>query len=288
MRLMAQQEQDTGHGRTFGTIAILDCDPELAEDLSAPLLAVARRQILAEAISYPAGPWEVGPDDFESAGSLGLLVLEGLLAREVSVGDFTGVELVGPGDLIQPWLRIGPEESVAVEVDWDVVEPLTVAVLDARFCERTARWPEVLAAIARRLMMRTHWLAFHLAVCGLRRVDDRLLSVLWHFADRWGTVTPDGVRLDVRLTHETLAAVTGARRPSVTTALKRLADAGRVYSLPRSRWLLLGSPPAELRTVHARTRRGRKESKATDISTVCYEGGPREGEDGTAGGRVGT
>ncbi|MGH2885431.1 MAG: helix-turn-helix domain-containing protein, partial [Solirubrobacteraceae bacterium] len=64
-----------------------------------------------------------------------------------------------------------------------------------------------------------------------------------------GTVTPDGVRLNVRLTHEVLAAVIGARRPSVTTALRRLADEGRVRSLPRSRWLLIGHAPAELQRV---------------------------------------
>src|SRR6185312_3902659 len=118
-------------------------------------------------------------------------------------------------------------------------------VLDRSFYERSIQRPEVQAAVARRLMQRTHWLAFHLAVCGLRRIDDRLLSVLWHFADRWGTVTP----------HEVLAAVTGARRPSVTTALRRLAESGCVRSLPRSRWMLLGGPPAELQEVHQRLRR---------------------------------
>jgi hypothetical protein len=204
-------------------------------------------------IGYPAGPWDVGPDDFDGTASLGLLVVEGLLAREVTVGDYTCSELLGPGDLIQPWLRIGQEQSVATEIDWDVVEPVTMAILDRRFCERAARWPEVLAAISQRLMQRTHWLAFHLAVCGLRRVDDRLLSVLWHFADRWGTVTSEGVRLDVRLTHELLARVVGARRPSVTTALKRLVEEGSLRSLSRSRWLLLGSPPATLHEVRERS-----------------------------------
>jgi CRP/FNR family transcriptional regulator, cyclic AMP receptor protein len=223
-------------------IPILDFDPDLAEDLRDEQLALARRQITAEIFTCAAGPWSVGPDDFDGVGNFGLLLIEGLLAREVTVGDYTCAELLGPGDVIQPWLRIGQEESVASEIDWDVVDPVAVAVLDRAFCERASHWPEVLAAVARRLMQRTHWLAFHLAVCGLRRVDDRLLSVLWHFADRWGTVTPEGVRLDLRLTHQVLAAVIGARRPSVTTALKRLADDGRIRPLPRSRWLLLGSP----------------------------------------------
>jgi CRP/FNR family transcriptional regulator, cyclic AMP receptor protein len=252
---MAQHEGDTDRGWAGRRIAILDWDPDLAEDLPEHQLALARRQVLADVVSYPAGPWEVGPDDFEGTASLGLLVVEGLMAREVTVGDYTCAELLGPGDLIQPWLRIGQEQSVATEVDWDVVTPVTLALLDRRFCERAGHWPEVQAAVARRLMQRTHWLAFHLAVCGLRRVDDRLLSVLWHFADRWGTVTPDGVRLDVRLTHELLAAVTGARRPSVSTALRRLADEGKVRSLPRSRWLLLGSAPAALHAVRKRAPR---------------------------------
>jgi hypothetical protein len=251
---MARSEQEIFSRRAAGRIPILDFDPDLADDMRTEQLALARRQIVAEAITYPAGRWAMGPDDFDGVASLGLLLIEGLLAREVTVGDYTCAELLGPGDLIQPWLRIGQEESVATEIDWDVVEPVTVAVLDREFCESAARWPEVLAAIARRLMQRTHWLAFHLAVCGLRRVDDRLLSVLWHFADRWGTVTPEGVRLDLRLTHQLLAAVTGARRPSVTTALKRLADEDRVRALPRSRWLLLGEPPPDLRMVHKHSR----------------------------------
>jgi CRP/FNR family transcriptional regulator, cyclic AMP receptor protein len=252
---MVQHERDTDRGWAGGRIAVLEWDPDLAEDLPGPQRELARRQVLADVVAYPAGPWAVGPDDFDRTASLGLLMIEGLMAREVTVGDYTCAELLGPGDVIQPWLRIGQEESVATEIDWDVVEPATLAVLDRRFCERSMHWPEVQAAVARRLMQRTHWLAFHLAVCGLRRVDDRLLSVLWHFADRWGTVTPQGVRLDVRLTHELLAAVTGARRPSVTTALRRLAEGGQVRSLPRSRWLLLGTAPATLQEVRQRTGR---------------------------------
>jgi len=251
---MAQRQHDTGSGWAGHDVPILEWDPDLADGLSEEQRELAHRQVLADVLAYPSGPWTVGAEDFDGTASLGLLLIEGLMAREVTVGDYTCAELLGPGDLIQPWLRIGQEQSVTTEIDWDVVEAASVAVLDRHFCERVARWPEIQAAIARRLMQRTHWLAFHLAVCGLRRVDDRLLSVLWHFADRWGTVTPDGVRLNVRLTHEVLAAVTGARRPSVTTALRRLADEGRVRSLPRSRWLLLGRAPAELQEVRAGSR----------------------------------
>ncbi|HZE05980.1 MAG TPA: Crp/Fnr family transcriptional regulator [Solirubrobacteraceae bacterium] len=252
---MAQHERYSDTGWLGSPIAVLDWEPDLAEQLPEPQRASARQQIFADVIAYPPGPWDIGTAEFDGTATLGLLVIEGLLAREFTVCDYTCAELLGPGDIVQPWLRIGQEQSVATETDWDAVEPLSVAVLDRGFCQRAARWPEIQAAVARRIMQRTHWLAFHLAVCGLRRVDDRLLSVLWRFADRWGTMTPEGVRLDLRLTHELLAAVTGARRPSVTTALRRLAEEDRLRSLPRSRWLLLGGPPAQLQNVHPHLRR---------------------------------
>jgi CRP/FNR family cyclic AMP-dependent transcriptional regulator len=233
-------------------VAVLAADPGLGEDLSDQQLAVARTRAFAELLHFPAGSWAAGSDQFEREANLGLLLIEGLLAREVTVGDYTCAELLGPGDVLQPWLRIGPDDSVATDVDWEVVDPASLAVLGQDFLTMVAPWPEIIAAVARRLMERTHWLAFHLAVCGLRRVDDRLLIVLWHFADRWGTVTTEGVRVDIRLTHDLLASVIGARRPSVSTAMKRLIERKEVRSLPRSRWLLLGDPPAELREVHER------------------------------------
>lgn len=235
-------------------VRILDEDPDLAEDLAHDQFDLARERLIVETVSYPTGRWLVGAEDFDRATHLGLLVIGGLLVRGVTVVDYTCAEVLGPGDVLQPWLRIGPDHSVAAEVDWNVVEPLRVAVLARRFMDAATPWPEISAAIARRMMQRAHWLAFHLAVCGLRRVEERLLIVLWHFADRWGVVTPEGVRLDLRLTHEVLAAVTGARRPSISTAVKGLVRDDSVRPLPHSRWLLLGRPPAELQRLHERPR----------------------------------
>ncbi len=236
-------------------ISLLDADAGLADGLDDCQLQEARKRVLTELVSCGHGPWAVDPQDFEPRGGMGLLVVNGVLIRKVTVGDYTCAELLGPGDVLQPWLRVGPEESVATEIGWKVAEETDLAVLGRDFLLRAAPWPEIAAAVSRRLMQRTHWLAFHLAVCGLRRVDDRLLTVLWHFADRWGKVTPDGVRVELRLTHDVLAAVIGARRPSASTALKRLSDQGRLRPLKGSRWLLLGPPPPELQQVHHRVRR---------------------------------
>ena len=56
------------------------------------------------------------------------------------------------------------------------------------------------------------------------RVERRLLLKLRQLAERWGRVTPDGIRLDLRLTHQELANMVGAVRESVTIALGRLAE----------------------------------------------------------------
>jgi len=77
----------------------------------------------------------------------------------------------------------------------------------------------------------------------VRRIDARLLLMMWRLADRWGRVTSDGVVVPLRLTHGWLAHLVGAQRPSVTTALGNLAGAGRVERLDDGSWLLRGDPP---------------------------------------------
>ena len=60
------------------------------------------------------------------------------------------------------------------------------------------------------------------------RLERRLLLKLRQLAERWGRVTPDGVRLDLRVTHQELADMVGAARESVTVAFGRLQDQGEI------------------------------------------------------------
>ena len=122
-------------------------------------------------------------------------------------------------------------------------------MLDARFALAIAGSPRVQAAIVARAVARSRALAFYLAVSHVRRVEQRLLVMLWHFAERWGRVGPQGVVLGVRLTHETLGRVVGARRPTVTTALRQLMEQGLVSRLPDRRLILHGDPPSGLQRV---------------------------------------
>jgi hypothetical protein len=97
----------------------------------------------------------------------------------------------------------------------------------------------------RRTMRRSHSLAFHLALSNLKRVDLRLEVLFWYLSERWGRVGVDGVTVPLPLTHEMLAHLVTAKRPSVTTALGQLARHGSVSRRADGTWVLHGGPPAE-------------------------------------------
>jgi CRP-like cAMP-binding protein len=129
-------------------------------------------------------------------------------------------------------------------VTWRALAPTRLAVLDRRFALFAARVPALGEELLARCTRRASSQALTAAVSHLTGIDDRLTMVLWHLADRWGRVGPSGVRIPLRLTHDLLAALIGARRPSVTTALRRLEDEGAVRRQPDGALLLVGEPPA--------------------------------------------
>jgi CRP/FNR family cyclic AMP-dependent transcriptional regulator len=124
-----------------------------------------------------------------------------------------------------------------------------VAVLDARFVAVARRWPQVLVAIVGRTVQRSHRLCVQLAIADLRRVDDRLLLFFWHLADRWGRVGPDGILVPLTVTHDVLAQLVCAQRPTVTSALQRLSKRGVLLRRRDRTWVLDPEPP---RTVKGR------------------------------------
>jgi CRP/FNR family transcriptional regulator, cyclic AMP receptor protein len=222
-------------------IALLEADAELGDGLTADELAAARRAIGVHAQALEVGPWDPAAEEWPVTPTLGLLVLRGLITRDIVFAGRTTTELVGAGDVLRPWEDDFQFDPLPFGVAWHVHEPTRVAVLDARFALATARWPALAAAVSRRHVRRARGLAFQLAIAQIPRVDDRLLVLLWALAERWGRVSPQGVRLPLQLPHRTLATLVGARRPSVTTALSGLTRDGLVERTDDG-WLLRGDP----------------------------------------------
>jgi CRP/FNR family cyclic AMP-dependent transcriptional regulator len=223
---------------------VLDRDPELARGLEGEEFELAARHLVARTRRLEPGEWD-GPWDGENDpdGSVGALVLDGLLLRVQRIGTVAAAELLGSGDILRPWVTGHEDSSLPAGARWQVLQPTTVALLDRRFITVAGRWPEVVSAMMERSVQRARLLAFQMAVGNVRRIDARLLLLLWRLADRWGRVTSDGVVVPLRLTHGWLANLVGAQRPSVTTALGNLAGAGLVERLDDGSWLLHGEPP---------------------------------------------
>jgi hypothetical protein len=219
-------------------VRILDEDPDLAAGLREDELAAATRVALARAHVLERGPWTPPRDAPAGAGAIGLLVLGGLMMRSIEIGDRCSTELLGEGDLLRPWERDTEEGFVPSRVRWTVLEPARVAVLDARFAAATAAWPAIASALVGRALRRSRRQGIFATLSHMNRVDQRVLLAFWYFAERWGRVRPDGILVRLPVTHEQLGALVGARRPSVTTALSALGEAGLLTGVARGEWIL--------------------------------------------------
>jgi CRP/FNR family cyclic AMP-dependent transcriptional regulator len=227
-------------------VHVLAEDRRLGAHLPPEELPAATQHLVAGELRVPEGPWSVEHTLGETPGDLGFLVVDGLLSRDVRVGRHACAELLGSGDVLRPWDRDdGSGAPVRHESAWRALQPVRLAVLDARFAALAGRFPPVVAELMSRTLRRSRDLAVLLAIAGMPRLDARLLAALWHLADRWGHVGTDGTLLPVKLTHETLAGLVGAQRPSVTTALRTLQSRGALRRDPGGGWLLLGDPPGD-------------------------------------------
>jgi hypothetical protein len=220
-------------------VRLIDADPDLFEGLNGGTPRSVE-ELTVSVVRMPAGPWRVEHDPSDER--LGLLVLDGLLARSVEVAGQRRAELVGPGDVIRPW-DPGDEAITGLRADvaWRVLEPARFGELDTRFARAAGRAPEVLSELLLRTIRRSQRMALQLAIGDLRRVDERLLALFAHLGDRWGRVTPDGIHVPLRLTHELIGQLIGAQRPTVTTALGDLRRDGRLVKRSDRTWLLPAS-----------------------------------------------
>jgi CRP/FNR family cyclic AMP-dependent transcriptional regulator len=222
-------------------VRLFDYDPDLLAGIDPESAGTLRRHAVARRLDVVCGSWTPPADDV-TRGTLGLLVLEGLVCRSICVHGRHCPELLGAGDLLLPWEPDSPGVGEGPGA-WRVLQPMTLAVLDERFSRLLSRWPSIVLTLLGRSTQRSRALAFQLAIAHIRQAEQRLLAMFWHLADRWGRVTSDGVVLPLPLTHEMLGQLTCLHRPTTSTALQRLVRAGELARRPDRGWTLLGRPP---------------------------------------------
>jgi CRP/FNR family transcriptional regulator, cyclic AMP receptor protein len=239
-------------------VRLLDVDPGLGTGLDARSAEQARMRLVVPAARLEPGEWELESLLVDPDGHVGLLVVDGLLIRDVAIGETSCAELIGEGDVLRPWEDIGAAAPVPSKVRWRVLEPTTLALIERRVISAGAAWPEVVTALINRAVARAQTLAVALAISCITGLKVRLLVLLWHLADRFGTVGPTGVSVPVPLTHEVVARLVGATRPSVSTALKELADEGLATRRSGGGFMLHGEPPEMAQVLASRRVAGRR------------------------------
>ena len=229
---------------TSATCRVLEEDPELAEGIPTAERANAAAECIAAVITVGKGKWD-GAGFAPMPDAIGLLVLEGLFVRRVQVSGRFGAELLGEGDLMRPWQGDDLQPELASATGWRVLTSARLAVLDDEATRRMARYPQLTGRLVARAFERSRNLVASMAIVNHPRVEVRLHMLFWRLASRWGHVRPDGVALNLPLSHAVLADLIGARRPTVTTALSDLARRGLIRREPDG-WLLRGEMPGEV------------------------------------------
>lgn len=217
-------------------VALLEADDELAGALSPTEVELARASALATVRTLSRGPWDAIGDYGKESGWLGLLILDGFATRETRWGQDSALEVVGPGDLLRPWDHDGEYALPAITTSWRVLQTTELALLDGRFLERVAPWPALTAELLARMGRRARWLAVRLTISQHPRVTVRVAYLFWHLAERWGSASPDGAVVPLRITHEEIGRLIGARRPSVSSALAELQRHGLLASDGNRTW----------------------------------------------------
>jgi hypothetical protein len=220
-------------------VQVLALDSDLRSSVDPTLRRQATLELEAPLLILDPGEWEP-PTSLGEGLALGLLLVDGLIARQVQVSESRCLELLGSGDLLRPWQE---DAASFVWTHWQVLTRTRAMLLTTDFTARVCRYPQLVEALVERTIQRSRSLAVHSAIDNVVGLEESLLLLFWHLAERWGRVEPDGVIVPLKLTHQMLADLVGARRPSVTSALKELARSETLTKLDGRGWRLTGSPP---------------------------------------------
>jgi CRP-like cAMP-binding protein len=225
---------DAGNGTVaMAPLAELDLVPTEEGGFAGGIAAVP--QPLVPVLSLPPGEWS--PSSVRPAASrpFVLLIVEGLLVHDLRLADSAASELLGPGDVASPRARDG---FVPVATRWTVAEPVRIALLDARLTPALQRTPLLASGLLAQAADQCARMAVHRAIVQLPRVEDRLLALFGHLAERWGRVGAAGLIVPMRLTHEMIGRLVGARRPTVSLGIKGLAEQDSLTRRDDGSWLI--------------------------------------------------
>ncbi|HEY4094085.1 MAG TPA: hypothetical protein VGM33_01145, partial [Baekduia sp.] len=63
----------------------------------------AHQQLVAHVLRVPSGRWDASSAVEPGSSPLGLLIVDGLLLRDLDFGRRSSTEVLGSGDILRPW-----------------------------------------------------------------------------------------------------------------------------------------------------------------------------------------
>ncbi len=223
------------------SLRLLVLDPDLASAIDDP----ARRQsalqnITAGRLDLVQGE-QLDPRAIGDRAKFGILVLSGFLVRELTTSaGRVSADLIGPEDAVRLDSDTPEVAMLRHRVSWTALTDVRLALLDDGFFTRAAGWPEVSAQLFERTDRFGQRLALQGAIATLQSVDTRVLASFWTWASQWATVGGQGVVLRIPLSHERIARLVHARRPTITAAVGRLRNSRLIAQRKDGSWMLRG------------------------------------------------
>jgi CRP/FNR family transcriptional regulator, cyclic AMP receptor protein len=244
-RLGLASKEDYTRTHLERPLRLLEIDPDLASAIADPV----RRREAFKSVSVPWRRFEAGEKLdvrwLADAAPLCVLVLDGFVVRELVSAGRTSADLLGPEDVVKP-REAEPGVTLLPHIAlWTTMTAARLALIDERFFDRIAAWPEIAAALVERSGRPGQRLVLSRLISTLPSIDARVLASLWMWASHWATVASGGVVLRVPLSHERIARLIGARRPTVTGAVGRLRKADLLAQGTDGSWLLSAPPQRE-------------------------------------------
>lgn len=223
------------------SIRLLELEPDLGNWLSDDERDLARRLRVPTTQLGPRSP-EVDRV-LEDSNAFAALLIDGMVMHWMVVAGHRILRLLGPGDIIvHTW---APRSQILGSSSKRAAELTQIALLGRELVAAARRFPGLIVGLHLRLGDQHQRLAVQLGICQLPRVQDRVLTLMWLLAESWGVVTPSGTFLSVKLTHATIGEMVGAKRPTVSLALRDLVENGALL-VRDDGWLLLADPPTPI------------------------------------------
>ena len=201
--------------------------------------AVLRHAVLAqcEVKIFPKGAtvWTQG----QQAGHVAFLVTGKAMScyqsrngKAGATGFWSAGDLLGAGDL---------GESMTRHMTVRCLEPCEIHLLvHDRFRDLVRRFPELGLAVIQAMSVRLRWVSQLVVKLETQSAVARICEVLMGLSERFGRPCEQGVLVDLALTNEDLAAITGISRQFTNTTLQDLRARGLIAT--RNRNLIIVRP----------------------------------------------